>query len=68
MDRNLRSNIPKVLNTSIYLDSQGKKKMPFQPIESLRENIKSAVKIEIKAVDNIEDLIAKAYDVTLKAI
>jgi hypothetical protein len=47
------------------IDSEGKRKMPLLSAESMRENIKAAIKIEAKPVDDIESLIAKAYDETL---
>lgn len=65
--RYLRSTIaPAIKERRAIIDSTGKKKMPILPEVSLRENIKAAVKFEIKAVDNLDDLIAKAYDETLK--
>ena len=65
--RYLRSTIaPAIKERRAIIDSTGKKKMPILPEVSLRENIKAAVKFEIKAVDNLDDLIAKAYDETMK--
>ena len=61
--RYLRSTIaPAIKERRAIIDSSGKKKMPVLSEDSLRENIKAAVKFEIKAVDDIEALISKAYD------
>ena len=39
--------------------------MQILSVESLRENIKASLKTEIKVVDDIDILIAKAYDETM---
>ena len=64
--RYLRSTTaPAIKERRAVIDSEGKRKMPLLSAESMRENIKAAIKIEAKPVDDIESLIAKAYDETL---
>ena len=61
--RYLRSTIaPAIKERRVVIDSLGKKKMPVLSVESLRENIKAAIKIEVKVVNDIDFLISKAYD------
>ena len=65
--RYLRSTIaPNIKERRAVIDSTGKKKMPLLSEVSLRENIRTAVKFEIKAVDNIDALIDKAFEETSK--
>ena len=64
--RYLRSTTaPAIKERRAVIDSEGKKKMPLLSSESMKENIKAAIKIETQPVDDIETLIAKAYDETL---
>ena len=64
--RYLRSTIaPAIKERRVIIDSSGKRKMPILSVESLRENIKASLKTEIKVVDDIDILIAKAYDETM---
>ena len=65
--RYLRSTIaPAIKERKAVIDSSGKRKMPVLSEESLRENIKAAIKMEVKVVDNIDILITKAYEETLQ--
>ena len=62
--RYLRSTIaPNIKERRAVIDSTGKKKMPLLSEVSLRENIRTAVKFEIKAVDNIDALIEETSKV-----
>ena len=61
--RYLRSTIaPAIKERRVVIDAEGKRKMPLLSIESMKENIKAAVKFENKDVDDINYLIAKVFD------
>ena len=64
--RYLRSTIaPAIKERRAVIDSEGKRKMPLLSVQSMKENIKTAVKFESLPVDAIESLVAKAFDETL---
>ena len=61
--RYLRSTVaPAIKERRLVIDSEGKKKMPLLSVESMRENIKAAIKVETQPVHSIDSLIAKAFD------